>query len=125
MIRMKKTKSRKRGPARKPETGAQLVDEYLGGFTEPARTILKKVRAIIRSVRPAVATEGISYGIPRFKYKGMRASIAAFSNHRSLFSGRGADGQVQERTEALRNLERHDPLRTGEAFAGRSSRKRW
>ncbi|MGA8442236.1 MAG: DUF1801 domain-containing protein [Candidatus Sulfotelmatobacter sp.] len=89
MIGRKKTKSSKRGPAGKPKTGAQLVDEYLRGITEPARTTLKKVRAIIRSVAPADATEGISYGIPMFKYKGMLASFAAFSDHCSLFPGAG------------------------------------
>jgi uncharacterized protein YdhG (YjbR/CyaY superfamily) len=89
MIRMKKTKSSKRGPATKPKTGAQLVDEYLRGIAEPARTTLKKVRAIIRSVAPADATEGIRYGIPTFQYKGMLAGFAAFSDHCSLFPGAG------------------------------------
>jgi uncharacterized protein YdhG (YjbR/CyaY superfamily) len=50
---------------------------------------LKKVRAVIRSVAPSEATESISYGIPTFKYKGMLASFAAFSNHCSLFPGAG------------------------------------
>jgi uncharacterized protein YdhG (YjbR/CyaY superfamily) len=89
MIRRQKTKSSKRGAAGKPQTGAQLVDQYLRGTSEPARTTLQKVRAIIRSVRPADATEGISYGIPTFKYKGMLASFAAFSDHCSLFPGAG------------------------------------
>jgi uncharacterized protein YdhG (YjbR/CyaY superfamily) len=89
MIRRKKTKSSKRGPVRKPKTGAQLVDEYLRGTSEPARTTLQKVRAIIQSVAPADATEGISYGIPMFKYKGMLASFAAFTDHCSLFPGAG------------------------------------
>jgi uncharacterized protein YdhG (YjbR/CyaY superfamily) len=50
---------------------------------------LNKVRAVIRSVAPPEATEGISYGIPTFKYKGMLAAYAAFSNHCSLFPGAG------------------------------------
>jgi uncharacterized protein YdhG (YjbR/CyaY superfamily) len=50
---------------------------------------LNKVRAVIRSVAPSEATEGISYGIPTFKYKGMLASFAAFSDHCSLFPGAG------------------------------------
>jgi uncharacterized protein YdhG (YjbR/CyaY superfamily) len=82
---MKKTKSGKRSPARKPGT----VDEYLAKVPEPARTTLNKVRAVIRSVAPPEATEGISYGIPTFKYKGMLASFAAFSDHCSLFPGAG------------------------------------
>jgi len=68
-----------------PET----VDEYLERIPEPARTTLNKVRSVIRSVAPTEATEGISYGIPTFKYKGMLASFAAFSDHCSLFPGAG------------------------------------
>jgi uncharacterized protein YdhG (YjbR/CyaY superfamily) len=80
---VKKTKTRK--ATKVPET----VDEYLNRIPEPARTALKKLRAIIRSVAPPEATEAISYGIPTFKYKGMLASYAAFSGHCSLFPGAG------------------------------------
>jgi uncharacterized protein YdhG (YjbR/CyaY superfamily) len=79
---MKKTKT---GKITTPET----VDEYLGRVPEPARATLNKIRAVIRSVAPPAATEGISYGIPTFKYKGMLASFAAFSDHCSLFPGAG------------------------------------
>jgi uncharacterized protein YdhG (YjbR/CyaY superfamily) len=65
------------------------VDEYLERVPEPARTTLNKVRTVIRSVAPPEATEGISYGIPTFKYKGMLAAYAAFSDHCSLFPGAG------------------------------------
>ncbi len=79
-------KKKKIGKATKvPRT----VDEYLEGVPEPARTTLNKVRAVIRSVAPPEATEGISYGMPTFKYKGMLASFAAFSDHCSLFPGAG------------------------------------
>ena len=63
------------------------VDEYLAGVPEPARTTLKKVRATIRATVPAEATEGISWGMPMFKYKGMLLGLAAFSNHCSIFPG--------------------------------------
>ena len=79
---MKKTK----GKATKvPRT----VDEYLERVPEAARTTLKKIRTVIRSVAPPEATEGISYGMPTFKYKGMLASFGAFSDHCSLFPGAG------------------------------------
>jgi uncharacterized protein YdhG (YjbR/CyaY superfamily) len=68
---------------------SRTVDEYLKRVPEPARTTLNKVRTVIRSVAPPETTEGISYGIPTFKYKGMLASFAAFSNHCSLFPGAG------------------------------------
>src|SRR5208282_2582248 len=86
---MKKTKSGKRPAARKSKPVTDEIDEYLGSVPEPARTTLNKVRAAIRSVAPPEATEGLSYGIPTFKYKGMLASFAAFSKHCSLFPGKG------------------------------------
>lgn len=49
------------------------------------RTTLNKLRASIRSAVPPEATEGISYGMPAFKYKGSLVAFAAFSNHCSLF----------------------------------------
>jgi len=67
----------------------RTVDEYLKRVPDPARSTLNKVRAVIRSVAPPEATEGISYGIPTFKYKGMLASFGAFSDHCSLFPGAG------------------------------------
>lgn len=79
IARMKKVKSGTRRAAPKN------VDEYLARVSEPARTTLKKIRAVIRSAAPLQATEAISYGIPAFKYKGTLVWFAAFSNHCSLF----------------------------------------
>jgi uncharacterized protein YdhG (YjbR/CyaY superfamily) len=70
---------------KKSHVTAKSVDEYLARVPEPARNSLHKVRAAIRSVAPAEATEGISYGIPMFKYKGWLVGYAAFSKHCSLF----------------------------------------
>lgn len=61
------------------------VDEYLAQVPEPARSTLKKVRAVIRSVVPKEATETISYRIPMFQYKGPLVGFAAFPDHCSLF----------------------------------------
>jgi uncharacterized protein YdhG (YjbR/CyaY superfamily) len=36
---------------------------------------------------PREATEGISYGMPVFKYKGVQVWFAAFSKHCSFFPG--------------------------------------
>jgi len=63
------------------------VDVYLAAVPEPARTTLKKVRASIRAAAPASTTEGIGWGMPIFKYKGMLLGIAAFSKHCSIFPG--------------------------------------
>jgi len=61
------------------------VDEYLAAVPEPARSTLKHVRAVIRSVVPAETTEVLSYGIPTFRYKRGLVALAAFSKHCSFF----------------------------------------
>jgi len=61
------------------------VDKYIQNVPEPARTTLRKIRAIIRSVVPPETRETISYQIPMFKYKGALFGYAAFSKHCSLF----------------------------------------
>jgi uncharacterized protein YdhG (YjbR/CyaY superfamily) len=93
---VKQTKNGK--AAKAPRT----VDEYLERVPEPARTALNNVREVIRSVAPREATEVISYGIPTFKYKGMLASFAAFSNHCSLFPGAGPTIEFKN---ALKNFQ--------------------
>ena len=66
------------------------IDEDLAGVPEPARSTLNKVRETIRSLVPPEATEGISYQIPTFRYKGGLVAFAAFSKHCSLFPMSGA-----------------------------------
>jgi uncharacterized protein YdhG (YjbR/CyaY superfamily) len=69
----------------KSEFDATHVDEYLSKVPEPARSVLNELRAVIRAVVPAGATEGISYGMPVFKHKRPLIGYAAFSDHYSLF----------------------------------------
>jgi uncharacterized protein YdhG (YjbR/CyaY superfamily) len=86
---MKKAKSsaRRFSPKATPTPETKTVETYLDAVQEPARSTLNKVRAVIRSVVPAEATEAISYGIPSFKYRGSLVWYAAFLNHCSLFPG--------------------------------------
>jgi len=65
--------------------GLAAVEAYLARVPEPARTTLEKVRAAIRSAAPKEATEGISYGMPAFRYKGALVGYAAFKEHCSFF----------------------------------------
>src|SRR2546427_4158703 len=76
---------KKNGLPAKGNATPKSVDEYLAGVPEPARTTLKKIRAVIQSAVPPQATEAISYGMPVFKYKGSLVWFAAFSDHCSLF----------------------------------------
>jgi uncharacterized protein YdhG (YjbR/CyaY superfamily) len=68
-----------------PATAVEAVEQYLADVPEPAQSTLRKVRATIRSVVPAEATEALSYGMPAFKYKGALVAYAAFQEHCSLF----------------------------------------
>ena len=82
---------------------AKNVDEYLANVPEPARSSLKRVRAVIQSVVPAEATEVISYGIPMFKYRGMLVGYAAFKNHCSLFpTGSGVLDRFEKELKGYR-----------------------
>jgi len=72
-------------PGKSPADGVEGVEAYLANVPEPARTTLEKVRATIRSVAPKDATEGISYGMPAFRYKGALVGYAAFKDHCSFF----------------------------------------
>lgn len=66
------------------------VDEYIAKASEPARRMMKQIRAAIREVAPE-AEEKISYRMPFFEYKfpgykGRLAYFAAFKDHVSFFA---------------------------------------
>lgn len=67
------------------EDSVEGVEEYLARVPEPAQTTLRKLRATIRAAAPKEATEGISYGMPAFRYKGALVAYAAFKKHCSFF----------------------------------------
>jgi uncharacterized protein YdhG (YjbR/CyaY superfamily) len=83
----RKAASRNRGLSAKRDDGSKDVDRYLAAVSEPARSTLNTIRATIRSAMPPETTEGISYRIPTFKYKGVQMWFAAFSKHCSFFPG--------------------------------------
>lgn len=101
MTGMKKTASG--GKAAGGGGPARSVEEYLENVPEPARGTLEKVRAAIRAAAPEGTTEGISYGMPMFKYQGVLMWYAAFSGHCSLFPGSMA--VMREFEEELRRYE--------------------
>lgn len=68
-----------------PKDSAEGVEEYLARVPEPAQSTLRKLRATIRAAAPKDASEGISYGMPAFRYKGALVAYAAFKKHCSLF----------------------------------------
>jgi len=82
---------------------AKTVEEYLANLPEPARSTLKHVRAVIKSVVPKETTEVISYRIPMFKYRGMLVGYAAFAKHCSLFpTGSGVLDKFEKELKGYR-----------------------
>jgi uncharacterized protein YdhG (YjbR/CyaY superfamily) len=76
------TKSGFGGPA-----GTAAVEAYLANAREEHRPALQALRATIAAAVPE-AVEGISYGIPGFKYRGKGlAWYADFKAHCSFFPG--------------------------------------
>src|SRR5689334_14592572 len=99
---MKKAQARSRQSSGKVRGTRDSVDQYLISVPEPARSTLKKVREIIRSVLPKEAEEVISYRIPAFKYKKVLVWYAAFAEHCSLFPTAGVIAKFKDELKDYR-----------------------
>ncbi len=66
------------------KTEIQSVDQYIGSFPEVIQKRLEEVRAVIKSVAP-LAKEGISYGMPAYKFHGQLIYFSGFKNHIGLY----------------------------------------
>jgi len=62
---------------------AKDVDAYIASSEKEAQAKLKEIRKLIKSTIPK-AEEGISWGMPFYKYYGVLAGFAAFKNHVSF-----------------------------------------
>ena len=62
---------------------AKDVDEYIANSEPESRSTLKEIRKVIKSTIPK-AEEGISWGVPFYKYHGLLAGFAVFKNHVSF-----------------------------------------
>lgn len=61
------------------------IDEYLSYIKPEYKTELERIRNLVRMVVPD-ATEGFTYGMPAFSYKGAYLiGFAAFKEHLGLF----------------------------------------
>ena len=61
------------------------IDAYLSGLAAPEKAELERIRAIVAEAVPA-AEQGMSYGMPAFKYRGKYlVGYYAFKSHLSLF----------------------------------------
>lgn len=59
------------------------VDSYIASSNKEARQTLEELRKIIKSTIPKVE-EGISWGVPFYRYCGVLAGFAAYKDHVSF-----------------------------------------
>lgn len=60
------------------------VSEYISNFPKEVQSLLKDMRAAIKSAAPR-ADESISYGMPYYSYKGRLAYFSAAKKHIGLY----------------------------------------
>jgi len=59
----------------------KTIDDYIAGFPDEVKTVLKQIRSLIREAAPE-ASETIKYAIPAFVLNGKNlVHFAAFKNH--------------------------------------------
>ncbi len=59
---------------------AKNVDEYIASAPKEAQAKLRELRVVIKSAAPK-AEEGISWGVPFYKYHGVLAGFAVLKSH--------------------------------------------
>ena len=62
------------------QVAPQNIDEYIAGFPDDVREILKRIRTTIKKAAPN-AEETIKYQMPTFTLKGNLVHFAAYKNH--------------------------------------------
>jgi uncharacterized protein YdhG (YjbR/CyaY superfamily) len=65
-------------------TARQAIDGIIADAPPRARTVLRRIRALVRKVAPE-AEEVISYGMPSFRGRRIILHYAAFSEHIGIF----------------------------------------
>lgn len=66
------------------KTEIQSVDLYINSFPEEIKERLLQIRKIIKEVAP-LAKEGISYGMPSYKFHGQLIYFSGFKSHIGLY----------------------------------------
>lgn len=91
-----KTKYRLAPSPRTGRSKAKDVDAYIASSAKEARPTLQEIRKIVKSTIPE-AGEGISWGVPFYKYYGVLAGFSVFTNHVSF----GLAFRLQDKDRAM------------------------
>lgn len=81
---------------------ATTIDEYIDGFPEDTRKVLKRIRTLIGRTIPK-AEESISYGIPTYKVNDSYVVyFAGFKKHVSVYPTQGGSATFEKKLEPYR-----------------------
>lgn len=78
------------------------IDEYISGFSDERKIILKDLYKIIKKNVPKETVEKISYGMPTFYYNGNLIHFALYKNHLGLYPGPDAIEHFQDQLTGFR-----------------------
>ena len=76
------------------------VATYIDAFPPKTRKLLRQLRGLIKKHAPK-ADEGISYGMPGYKYLGMLVYFAGYEHHIGFYPGPGAIAAFKKEVKAL------------------------
>lgn len=82
-------------------TAPTTIDEYIAGFPDDVREILRQIRATIREEAPD-AEEAIKYQLPTFVLHGNLVHFGAFKNHIGFYSTPSGHQEFQEELSAYK-----------------------
>ena len=80
---------------KRAESHPETIDAYIATFPPRVRTILRKIRRVVRAAAPE-AREAISYRMPAFKGHGVLLYFAAFQNHIGVFPPIEGDARLEK-----------------------------
>jgi uncharacterized protein YdhG (YjbR/CyaY superfamily) len=71
------------------------IDEYIAACSPEARSILERVRQVVRDAAPD-AEETISYRMPALRQNGILVYYAAFKHHIGLYPPVSGDARIEK-----------------------------
>lgn len=78
-----------------PESRPATVDGYIAAFAPEVRTILQRIRQVVRKAAPD-AEEIISYRMPALRQSGIVVYYAAFKHHIGLYPPVAGDARIEK-----------------------------
>ncbi|MBK7761795.1 MAG: DUF1801 domain-containing protein [Bacteroidetes bacterium] len=80
----------------------QNVDDYIASFPDETQVLLIQMRATILKAAPK-ALEGISYGMPAYKFHGVLVYFAGYKKHIGFYPSTSGIANFQQEIAMFKN----------------------